>query len=178
MKRTHTQKGFTLIEIIIVISILGIVANITGLMIYQAAQSASFQYKFNDMQNQARLALERIIRDLHTIRSNTDIVTPLSENEITFKDPDSASENDEIIYSLNGNVLERNGQPLADHIHIDTTYDGFNVYYFDENGDNGITNNTDIQYIGVKITLKEGNKIVEAQTTIYPNWFEEEEIIP
>jgi prepilin-type N-terminal cleavage/methylation domain-containing protein len=164
MKRLKLQKGFTLIEIIIVISIMGIIADVAALTIYQATRSTSVQQTFFQVQNQSRLALEKMTKDLQMIRKNTDI-TMTPTDEITFID----AYGNNITYSIHNNQLMRGTKPLSDHI---TT---LSFDYFKADGTRAFTNN-EIHYITIHMTFIKSDTFntdqeVDIQTTIFPNWF-------
>lgn len=179
---TNKHKGFTLIEMIIVISVMGIVSNVAALILYQAIRATSLQYTLSEVQSQARTALTRMVKELHTIRSNDTIVIDNltgPSTQITFTDMDNTT----ITYSLDETnrllLREQNipgetslgEQPLADSV---TTLE---FLYFDEDGEETYTN-TDIHYIKIKLTFTEpdplrvsGSSITTLETLLAPNWF-------
>ena len=64
MRKENRQKGFTLIEMIAVLLILGIIAAFTGLGIVSAVQGYMFARDNAAVSEKAQLALERINREL------------------------------------------------------------------------------------------------------------------
>lgn len=69
------DTGFTLIEIIITIVIIGIIASIVAGIISQGASLYSAEDSRSNVQYQARLAVERVARDLRMIRRASDFGT-------------------------------------------------------------------------------------------------------
>lgn len=66
----QSQKGFTMVELAIVIVLIGIIAMTASLLVGQAAQSYQKEDNYSSVLNQGRLALERMAREIRTIRSS------------------------------------------------------------------------------------------------------------
>lgn len=64
----HTQKGFTLIEMIMSMVLLGIVAITAGMLIYQGTRSYEALSDQKEVTQRATLALERVSRELRQLR--------------------------------------------------------------------------------------------------------------
>jgi prepilin-type N-terminal cleavage/methylation domain-containing protein len=104
------QNGYTLIEIIIVIVILGVIGAFTFQMVGAGVQAFKKSNARKDLYDQGRLALERMVRELR----DTKEVTGSASSSITFKKahPAQAADNtEEIKFELNGTNLERVGDP-------------------------------------------------------------------
>ena len=105
------RKGFTLIETVIVILILSIIAAIAS-KVMQAAFNAYFTNQYITNANiQARLALERLSRDVRAISSAGSISTATA-SQLSFTDVNGNT----ITYQLTGSQLMRSGQVLADGV--------------------------------------------------------------
>ena len=112
----HRTKGFSLFELIMVMVVLGIVAAVSAPFLSASFQSYFIGKDISEIDSQARAALERLSRELRSIRAPTDLtISPTSE--VTFTDVDGNA----IRYCL-GTVagcpgaageLMRNSQPLA-----------------------------------------------------------------
>jgi prepilin-type N-terminal cleavage/methylation domain-containing protein len=104
------QKGFTLIEIVMVIVILGVIGAFTFQFVAHGVQAFKKSSARKDLYDQGRLALERMVRELR----DTKEVTGSSGSSITFKKahPAQAADNtEEVKFQLNGTSLERVGDP-------------------------------------------------------------------
>jgi len=104
------KKGFTLIELTIVIVILGIVAVIGGAILVHAFQAGNTSRNLIDAAWQSRLALQRMtdeIREAHNIISTAD-----NQHILSFTGIDGTA----ITYNLSGNHLVRNNINLADGV--------------------------------------------------------------
>jgi prepilin-type N-terminal cleavage/methylation domain-containing protein len=104
------NRGYTLIEIIIVIVILGIIGGFTFQMVGAGVQAFKKSSGRKDLYDQGRLALERMVRELRDGKEITDC----SSSSITFKKahPAQAADNiEEVKFELVGTDLKRVGDP-------------------------------------------------------------------
>jgi MSHA biogenesis protein MshO len=108
--RVCSENGYTLIEIVMVIVILGVIGAFTFTFVADAVQVFKKSSARKDLYDQGRLALERMVRELRDGKEITDC----SSNSITFKKahPAQAADNiEEVKFQLNGTNLERVGDP-------------------------------------------------------------------
>ncbi len=103
------QKGFTLVEIVMVIVILGVIGAFTFHFVGQGVLAFKKSSARKDLYDQGRLAMERMVRELRDGKE----VTDCSSDSITFRvaHPSAFGVVDEIKYQLNGTDLERVGDP-------------------------------------------------------------------
>jgi prepilin-type N-terminal cleavage/methylation domain-containing protein len=104
------QKGFTLIEIVMVIVILGVIGAFTFQFVAHGVQAFKKSSARKDLYDQGRLALERMVRELR----DTKEVTDSSASSVTFKKahPAQAADNiEEVKFELVGTDLKRVGDP-------------------------------------------------------------------
>lgn len=156
MKNTCRQyyRGFSLVELVIVIVILSIIAAI-GSKVIQAGFNSYFTNQNVTTANvQARLALERMTRDIHAINSSASITTA-SASQLVFTDVNGNA----ITYQLTGTQLMRNTQVLADGINTLT------FSYLDRNA--AVTAVlANIRYVTVTLNITSGNVNYTLRTTI------------
>jgi prepilin-type N-terminal cleavage/methylation domain-containing protein len=109
------QSGFSLVELIVVIVVLGIVASMGAMVVRDGMLGYLRGREITSADWQGRLALERITRELRDVASpNYSNITATSCGTSTFTFSDISST--PISYTQNTSTLLRNGQPLADNI--------------------------------------------------------------
>lgn len=148
------QKGFSLLELVIVMIILGVVAAIGSKIIQAGFNSYFTNENVTTANTQARLALERMTRDIHAINSSASITTA-SATQLTFTDVNGTS----ITYQKSGTQLMRNAQVLSDGVNTLT------FSYLDRNA--AVTAVlANIRYITVTLNITSGNVDYTMRTTI------------
>jgi prepilin-type N-terminal cleavage/methylation domain-containing protein len=135
------QKGFTLIEIIIVIIVVGIIIAGSSNLLSQGFRSYMATKSVIDTNWQNTVALETMTRDLRAIRSSSDI-TAANSTSITF----NATTGNTVTYTINGASLGRTEQssyqPVADN------FSNLTLQYYDSSGATANTSNpSTIRYI-------------------------------
>jgi prepilin-type N-terminal cleavage/methylation domain-containing protein len=79
-----SNRGFTLIEMIMTILIGGIIALMVGPLLQHGFHSFFAASIATDMDDQARMAMERMSREIREITTPASDVTNMSSNRITF----------------------------------------------------------------------------------------------
>ncbi|SRR5579883_330618 len=147
------KLGFTLIELVMVIILIGIISVIAGRMLSSGFGAYLAEKNVIDADWQGRLALERMVRDMRAIYS----ITSAASSSITFTD----TTNTAITYQLSGTSLLRNGTNLADGIQSMT------LSYFDKNGSSTATASL-IRYISISVNVTQNNANFSLTTAVYP----------
>lgn len=153
------ERGFSLIEMVLVIVIVGIIS-IVGAQL----MGTGFQMYFTgrdtlSVDAQARLALERMTRELRTVRPATGL-TMLPASEVTFIDVDGTT----VRYYLSAGDLLRNTQVLAGGI------SGLSFVYTDSSG--AVTGTpAQVLYISVQFTATQGGMSSTYRATVSPRNF-------
>ncbi len=156
------QNGFSLVELILVIVILSIIAAVGSRMLSGGFNAYFTGRDIIDAEWQGRYAMQRISRELRDVRSATaGDLNITSATQITFTDNAA----NVITYALNGNTLERNGEPLADGV----TNLAFN--YVQTDGITTATAATDVSYITVGIIVSLNGSNYSRRNTLHPRRF-------
>jgi prepilin-type N-terminal cleavage/methylation domain-containing protein len=108
--KLKTQKGFTLIEVVMVIVILSVVSAVGLHFLASSARVYALSVNQKNLFDEGKLTLERMCRDIRDARSLTSPIAGGSGSLISFTRTnatvqDSANEN--IIFRQTGNVLEK-----------------------------------------------------------------------
>lgn len=157
------QRGFSLIEMVMVIVILGIISTVgaqlmgTGFQLYFTGRDSL------GADSQARVALERMTRELRAVRPATGLT--MAANEVTFTDVDGTS----VRYCMGAvgtclgvaGQLMRNAQVLAG---------GVSALSFVYTNANGVdtTVAAQVYYISVQFTVTQGGIVQAYRATINP----------
>lgn len=151
--KNNNSYGFSLMELIIVIVIIGILAGFGSILLRDAISAGISSKKLTDSAWQARLAFQRMAKD---IQNYNYAITP-NANNVTF----ATIYNESVNYDSSGADLLRNGQIIA------TGISNLNFSYWRADGTN-TTNPNEISCIEVKATVTEGGALLPLQTTICP----------
>lgn len=160
--------GFTLVEVILVMVLLGIIAAVGAQIMGAGLQSYVATRDSLNVDAQARLALERMTRELRAVRSPS-ALTLAPSNEVTFIDTDGTP----IRYCLamvNGcpgttaGELMRNSQPLASGV------SGLGFTYSDRNGA-PTADPAQVFYISVQFSVAQGGMGGSYRATVNPRNF-------
>ena len=149
------HHGFTLIEIVMVIMLIGLIS--MAVMRFYASSLVATQTTQNvsDALLQARLALERMVIDIRSIRSANDITVKTGTN-LAFTDIN----NDSFNYSLSGDNLLCNSEVLASGV------SSLAFAYYDKSG--VVTGTTaNIRYIKITINVIKNNVNLPLSTSVY-----------
>jgi prepilin-type N-terminal cleavage/methylation domain-containing protein len=168
----HSAGGFTLIEVVVTVVIVGIIFVLGGLMMGRAFETYDATQKTTDVDWQGRVALERMVRELRNIRSDTDLtMSTTSTDPIFFADPSGATacfcyESVTKTVRRGSSVAPNCGsggvaptascgatgtQALADNV----IANGLNIYYYTATG-SAATSSSQVQAIALSLAVTEG----------------------
>ena len=148
---TKNQKGFTLIEMMVVVAILGVI--VLGLVTFFTGGAKSWvsgQYQLTAQRN-ARQAMDRMVRE---IREGNNFVIGAGNDSVTISYL-SSFDKDPVTYKLSGTVIEREvnsvSSPLINNVKTlsFTSTDSSKVHVtlevdVDNDGNPDITLNTNV----------------------------------
>lgn len=145
------KKGYTLIELIIVIFVLAILAFIFGALITKATDAWIFVKIRESSLGSARLSMNRILSELRRVQ-NPGLVDVMTPSECGFTDIDSNAVN----FKQSGTDLLRNSDVLASNL---DAQNGLVFTYLDENS-NVATTNATLRIIAVKLTFNKNSQLI------------------
>jgi type II secretory pathway pseudopilin PulG len=122
----NRERGSTLVELIITIIVVGIIAGIISVLMLQGVRAFTAQDTKASITTQGRFAVERMARDIRTIRSRTAADIPiLTAATLSFVD----TAGNAIVYTSGGGTVTRNGTALAS-----PNATALSFSYFQQNG--------------------------------------------
>jgi prepilin-type N-terminal cleavage/methylation domain-containing protein len=157
------RKGYTLIEAIMVMAIIGIIAGIGIPIILETADAWSFASRFQDYAVQSSLVtMGRMSREMRRLRDDVSITTASSD---TFGFIDT--QNNAITYTRSGNSLMRNTDILANNV------SGLTFTYYDDAETILATplvnpQHTDIRLVRVELNILAGSNTLPFRFTVRP----------
>ena len=166
---TRGQAGFTLVELVITIVLVGIIAGTAGMLLIKGTQAYIEEDQRAAATSQGRLGLERMARDIRTIPQASAIVGPIANpsSSLLFSDLTGLS----IAYARNGatGTLDRTegaGLPviLADGV---TTLE---FRHYDKVGALTMTP-ANIWQIRIDLTVTKGGESQVFRLSVYPRNF-------
>jgi prepilin-type N-terminal cleavage/methylation domain-containing protein len=160
--KTPNSQGFTLIEIVITIVLIGILSGIAAMIILQGVRAYSDEQTRSDVHYQARLAMERMAREARLIRSCADIVGPANPSAtLSFTDISGNL----VMFNVVGTTLSRGADVLANNITSGTPF------RFLDNAGNQTTACPGIWFIEIAITDTQGSESLQMRTRVHPRNF-------
>ncbi len=153
--------GFTLIELVLTIAIMGIVIGLVGPMLYGGVRSYSLVASHKAALAQVHLAMERMTYEIRLIPATANIDT-WTASDLQFDLPTEAN----VRYTLSGTDLQRSGIDLASNV-TSLAY----TYYDSSGNPAAVVDN--IYRICVEMTLSagEGFGSITVRNTIFPRRF-------
>jgi len=162
---TAFQKGFTLIEIIIVIVILSFIAAITIKFLTDSLRIYTMTVNQKTLYDEGKLALERMVRDIRDARSITTPAAGGSGNTIVFQRTNPTAHdglNETLTFRLTGTTLEKvKTSPAA------TSSLASNVSSFTVTRGAAATNNENEITLSLTLSSGSGENVI-LQTEVYP----------
>ena len=163
---TLRQLGFSLVELVVVIVVLGIVASMGAVLVRDGLLGYLRGREITSADWQGRLALERITRELRTIAwPNYANIAANSCASSTFSFSDQTAT--PISYTQNATTLLRNGQPLADNLSGVTGL----VFYCLQSDVQATTTLSAVYYVTVSMVISTANTSAAYRGTVKPRSF-------
>jgi len=162
--KTKRNKGFTLIETLMVIFILSIIAFVSTPAIRQGIDAWVFCMSTNDLVDEGRLAMRRLTKELKLATSITEMTSPA----ITFTRPGLA---DPVQFIWSANVLYRRvlSVPVQDNI-LARDLSAFSFSYLKRNSNrlDPATSPGEVWEIGIDFTVTKEGRSLRFGSTVSP----------
>ncbi len=167
LKRLNSKKvrGFTLIEAVMVIVIVGILAGGSSMYIKQVMDTWNFQNFREEAVSQGRIGLIRMTREIRQIKGPFN-VTAANQTVFSFVDHNDNA----ISYSLSGTNLNRNSNLLLSGVN------NFTFSYYDVNNTLVTSpilapNSTNIYRINIDFQVQSGSQTKRLRSQVWPRNF-------
>jgi prepilin-type N-terminal cleavage/methylation domain-containing protein len=158
-------KGFTLIEIIVVIVILSIVSAITIKFLTDSLRIYTMTVNQKTLLDEGKLALERMCRDIRDARSITTPAAGGSGSTIRFRRDNATTQdvvNEDIRFQLTGTTIEKDKANPNVTVALASNVTGFTV-----TRGQAATNDTNEITLVLTLSLTSGEKVT-LRTKVYP----------
>lgn len=162
--RTSKSNGFTLVEIVITIVLIGILSGVAAMIIMQGVRAYSDEQSRSDVHYQARLAVERMAREIRQIRSRTDIST-WTDTNMRFTD---ASGNVVGFEHVGSNINRWDG---ATDTVLASGITPFDYNYFQQDGTTPAGAVANIWFVEITFTSQQGSESAQMRTKVHPRNF-------
>lgn len=174
---TPNLKGFTLIEAIITIVIVGIISSLAALIILEGITASSKEQSLSDVHYQARLAIERMAREIRLIRWNTALaradITTMAPGDLVFCDVTGKA----VEFTLAGTALNRRESAICSP----PAWGGWNTLtpsgvnpltftYLNSAGAGGATA-ANLWFVDINLTDTQGSESLQMRTRVHPRNF-------
>ncbi len=170
----YKKTGFTLIEVIMAIVLIGIVATVVAMTVYQGARAFGQAGARGDLTEEARLAIDRMSKELMFARClpagaacapQAADITVMLAGDMRFVNIENAGRG----FRVNaGNLMMRNGVLDADPEDILAgNVSALNFTYLDRNGASAATV-SDVWLIGVDVTFSGSGETLNFTANVHP----------
>jgi len=167
-RRAHIAlhaPGFTLLEAIITLVIAGVLATIGATLMSGGFRNYFLGRELAQDAAQGALALERMTRDLRTVRSAADLTT-IGASTISFVDVDGNT----ITYALSAGSVTRT-QNLGTAQALAANVSSLAFTYLQNDGQNTAVTPATVSYITVAVTVASQNASTTFRGTVKPASF-------
>ncbi len=163
------RQGFSLIELVIVIMVIGVITGVVGFTLLGAVDAWVFKFNRSDLLWDGKLAMNRMVREIRQVKRAASVTTA-DASQFRFTDVNDV----DITYSLSSTTLNRTADSTANVLAEDVSSLAFT--YYDSSGATIATptvspSDTDIRRVRINMTLTKGGENVYLQSDSTPRNF-------
>lgn len=160
--RPRRKKGVTIIELIIIMTLVAVLAAVSSLYIKETVDLWNFLIFRNEMVSQGRMAFSRMVREIRHVKDRNSVLTAQAER-FRFYDVND----NEIDFYLSDDILMRNSDILAGGVNSleFTYYDNTNTVISTPAVSPFMT---DIYRIVIILGIGSGSQSKTLQVAVYP----------
>lgn len=172
-----SRKGFTLLEIIMVIVLLGIVSVVTGALLFQGTRAFQVMDVRGDLKSSGTAAIERMTKEMRQIRctsagstctAQSNDITNMTAGELRFVNSNNEGRGFRV---SSGNLLLRLGSTAGDPEYtLSGNAASITFDYLKKDG-TAASVSTDIWTINVTLSLANGQETINLMASVHPRNF-------
>jgi prepilin-type N-terminal cleavage/methylation domain-containing protein len=157
--------GFSLVELVLVIVILGILAAFVGPVLYNAIRAYDTVQTGGQTQTKVRYALERMSREIREIRRRTtdarmlEIAT-MTANTLAFVNTQGRT----IVISRTGNTLTLSDTTLTGV--LTDQINAFSLAYFQPNASTVAASTSSLAFVQISLAVSEGSAVFASRVRV------------
>lgn len=137
-----SEKGFTIVELVLVIGLMALLTTVLAPFVETGFKNYDKVASRRAVLSEARLAFDRIVKEVRLIESSSDVIDANSSSSFEFEYPNGTS----ITYSLSGTDLLRNSDVLAENV------SSLSFDYLDASG-SSTTTEADVRRVEISMTF-------------------------
>jgi MSHA biogenesis protein MshO len=158
-------EGFSLLELIMVIVILGILAAFVGPVLFNAIRAYDQAQKGVQTQAKMRYAVERLSRELREIRRQTTDaalldITSMTATSLAFFKTDSTP----VVIAVAGNQVNLAYSTVS--AMLTDQLGSFSLEYFQPDGVTAAATASSLSFVQISMTLSEGTNLFSARARV------------
>lgn len=156
------KKGFTLIEMVMVITLLGIIGGIIAPPLYQATRGWFAVTTREGITESGRIAMERMMREVRNTRrtsANNPCISSAAATSFVFSNYSSDCSNP-VTFDISGSNIQLNGINLADNVQTLAF-----TYYDATNAPTAVVGN--VRRVAIEIVSTRGGETARKYSEVY-----------
>ena len=167
-----------MIEMVVTLIVAAVLFGLGATVISGGFRAYFLGREINQNDWQGRLALERMTRELRTVRTATNLLIPIPPGDLDIATPGQITfinfAGNTIVYRQTGNTIERSQnagpfQPLADNVNVGTG--SLSFVYLQNGGAMAAGTPAAVYYITVSFTVSSANASATYRGTVKPTSF-------